>query len=68
MTNSQNRAVQKEEGGSSELAAQNRAVQREAGGTSKLAAQYNSRFHVTIPIFLEIIPSEDTGSRDKESD
>ena len=68
MTDSQNRAVQREEGGSSELVAQNRTVQREAGGTSKLAAQYNSRLHVTIPVFLEIIPSEDTESRDKESD
>ena len=38
MIDSQNKAVQREEGGSSELAAQNRAVQREAGGTSKLAA------------------------------
>ena len=68
MIDSQNKAVQREEGGSSELATQNRAVQREAGGTSKLAAQYNFGLHVTIPVFLEIIPSEDTGSRDKESD
>ena len=68
MTNSQNRAVQREEGGSSELATQNRAVQREAGGTSKLDAQYNSRLRVTGPVFSEIIPREDTESRDKESD
>ena len=33
-----------------------------------MAAQYNSRLHVTIPVFPEIIPREDTGSRDKESD
>ena len=32
MTGSQNRVVQREEGGSSELATQNRAVQREVGG------------------------------------
>ena len=67
-TGSQNRAVQREEGGSSELATQNRAVQKEAGGTSKLAAQYNFGLHVTIPVFPEIIPREDTESRDKESD
>ena len=43
-------------------------MQREAGGTSKLAAQYNFRLRVTIPVFPKIIPREDTGSRDKESD
>ena len=68
MTDSRNRTVQREEGGSSELAAQNKAVQREVGGTSKLAAQYNSGLRVTGPVFPEIIPREDTESRDKESD
>ena len=33
---------------------------------SKLVAQYYSGLRVTSPVFLEIIPREDTESRDKE--
>nr|POF01559.1 hypothetical protein CFP56_66292 [Quercus suber] len=68
MMDSQNKPMQREDGGSSELAVQNRAEQREAGGMSKLAAQCNSGFRVTGPAVPEIIPKEDMESWDKESD